>query len=420
MVFITCGLNHKSAPIEVREKIAQSSAIENYLLNRLAKLNGINEVLVLSTCNRTEIYCDTDKPDTLIAELAQILQYPLDELSSYLYLYHNQHAIRHILRVACGLDSMMLGEPQILGQLKRAYHDACQMGTIKSNLRHIFQSVFKTAKRIRTHSGVGKNPISIAYAATQLITQRFKSLDMLNIFIIGSGETASLVAKYLHQLGARQFMIANRTQEHAQLLAKRFNGKTLAITDIPHYLAQADVVISATTCPLPFINQSLVERALAARNQSFMFLLDLAIPRDIEANVAELKNICLYNIDDLQNIVGEGMEERREAALIAEQLIDDEMAQFIDWEREAKANEIITNYRSQMKSLAQDELQRAKKKLSSGKCQHSVLNELCERLVNKLTHIPTRGLRKVAFEDRTDLIDLLHSLLNKKPENANI
>ena len=415
MVFVACGLNHETAPIDVREKFALSVAVDSTLFSHF-----LNESVILSTCNRTEIYCDTNNPDSFLLQLANVLQCSPDELTPYLYVYHDQSAVHHLLRVASGLDSMMLGEPQILGQLKRAYHDACSAGTVKGSLRHVFQTVFNAAKRVRTQSGVGNNPISVAYAAVQLIVQRFKDVSSLNIFIIGSGETASLVAKYLHQKGAHQFMIANRTLEHAQLLATRLNGQALSITDIPHYLPQADVVISATTCPLPFITKQWIERALLNRHHAFMFLLDLAVPRDIETNVAELDAVTLYNIDDLHTIVGEGMDERRAAALHAEQLIEIEMEQFIDWQRSEKANAMITKYRNQMQLLAEQELSRAQQKLSLGKCQHTVLAEFSERLVNKLTHVPTLGLRQAAFDERADLLDLVQTLLNKTPEHATL
>lgn len=420
MTFVVFGLNHKTAPIEVREKIAFIATTPRTSFNRLSELPALNEIIVLSTCNRTELYCETEDPRALLFQLSQLFQFPLNELTQYIYELRAQEAVHHLLRVACGLDSMMLGEPQILGQLKRAYQDADEGNMVKGCLHYIFQFVLNATKRIRTQSGIGKNPISIAYAAVQLITQRFKDLSQLNVFIIGSGETASLVAKYLHQQGVTQFMIANRTKEHAELLAQRFNGNAFSITDIPHELPKADVVISATACPLPFINKSLIEHTLAIRNNAFMFLLDLSIPRDIEANVAELEQICLYNIDDLHNIVGEGMEERRAAALEAEQLVNEEMLQFIDWERTNKANELITHYRNHMKSLAALELQRAQKKLGSGKCQYSVLNELCERLLNKLTHLPTQKLRQFVIDERGDLMDLVQFLPNQKEHNPTL
>ncbi len=418
MALVLCGLNHKTAPIDVREKIARLAGDCRSLLDDFSHLSGMTEMTILSTCNRTEIYCDTENSEQLMAELAQKIQYPPTEITDFFYIRHNQNAIHHLLRVACGLDSMMIGEPQILGQIKRAYQDACDAGTVKNHLHHVFQFIFNATKRIRTQSGIGKNPISIAYAAAQLIKQRFKTCDKLNVFIIGSGETAALVAKYLQPLGIKQFMIANRTQAHAQSLATQYQGLALSITDIPEYLPKADIVICATSCPLPFINQSLIRRALAQRQQAFMFLLDLSIPRNIETNVAELHDVCLYNIDDLHHIVGEGMEERRAAAIHAEHIIELEMEQFIDWQREARANEMITDYRNQMKALAALELERAQKKLSTGECQQCVLNEFCERLVNKLTHLPTKGLRHMAIDEHNHSIDLIQYLLNQNPENA--
>jgi glutamyl-tRNA reductase len=416
MVFVACGLNHKTAPIAVRERFTLSAG--NTLLHRLSKLHAVHEVAVLSTCNRTEIYCETTDPDQLIPWLADEVHAPLDEIKHHFYRYHDTEALRHLLYVASGLDSMMLGEPQILGQLKRAYLIAQEAGTIKKNLHPLFQYTFSATKRVRTQSGIGKNPISIAYAAAQLIIQQFKVISSLKIFIIGSGETASLIAKYLHQNGAQHFMIANRTQEHAQHLATQFNAQALSITDIPHFLPEADVVISATSCPLPFINKQLIERALAKRHNALMFLLDLAMPRDIEPNVAELDAVRLYNIDDLHNIVGEGMEERRACAVHAEQLIQAELDNFMNEKRTSKANKVITNYRHQMKQLAGQELQRAQQQLIEGKCQHSVLVEFGERLFNKLTHLPTLGLKQVAFEERVDLLDLMQYLLNKNPEQS--
>ena len=420
MAFVACGLNHKTAPIDVREKFSLSSTAYNTLLDQLGQLNTIHEIVLLSTCNRTEIYCETDIPETLLSQLTQHMHFSIDDIERHFYLYQDDAAVRHLLRVASGLDSMMLGEPQIFGQLKRAYQEAAVAGTIKNNLHGVFQFVFGAAKRVRTQSGIGNNPVSIAYAATQLIIQQFKTIDSLNIFIIGSGETATLVAKYLQQNGAQHFMIANRTQEHANILATRLNAKTLSITDIPQYLSQADVVISATTCPLPFINKHMVEKALFDRDNALMFLLDLAIPRDIEANVATLDSIHLYNIDDLHNIVGAGMEERRAAALQAEQLINIEIENFQNWQRTTKANQLINDYRSQMKELAAQELQRAQQKLATGQCQQSVIKELSERLVNKLTHLPTLGLRQAASDERVDFLNFIQYFLNKNPEQSTL
>ena len=415
MVFVACGLNHKTAPLNVREKVALPVAMQDTLLNSLVGLPAVNEAAILSTCNRTEIYCDTDDPAGIAPWLAREHQLSPEALTPYFYMHHGHHGIRHTLRVASGLDSMMLGEPQILGQMKQAYLQACRVGTVKNNLQHVFQYVFSASKRIRNGSGIGNNPVSIAYAAVQLIGQIFPDYASLNVFIIGSGETASLVTKYLEKEGVQHFMIASRTHDHSKLLAKSCAAKALTISDIPQYLSQADVVISATSCPLPFINKSLVEHALLQRNYAPMFFLDLAVPRDIEANVSELDAVHLYNIDDLQLVIEKGMDERRSAAIKAEQLIESELDNYIRWYRSLRAKNVICDYRRQMKTIAEQELQRAIQKLSTGKCQFSVLEEFSKRLVNKLTHTPTIGLRHAASDNREELLDLAQYLLGHSP-----
>ncbi|KTC87199.1 glutamyl tRNA reductase [Legionella brunensis] len=412
MVFVACGLNHKTAPLDVREKVALPLPMQEVLLHNLIDLPAINEAAILSTCNRTEIYCDTEEPESLAPWLAHQHQLAPELLSPYLYIHHGHHGIRHTLRVASGLDSMMLGEPQILGQMKQAYQHACKLGTVKANLRSVFEYIFSASKRIRSRSGIGSNPVSIAYAAVQLIGKLFSDYKKLKVFIIGSGETSTLVAKYLYKQGVNDFLIASRTTENAKQLAAAFDGHALAIGDIPQYLSQADVVVSATACPLPFINKSLVEHALDKRKRAPMFFLDLAVPRDIEADVAELEGIHLYNIDDLQIMIEKGMDERREAALQAEQLIEGELDNFIRWHRSLRAKNMICDYRSYMQNLAQQELQRAQGRLQAGHNQDFVLHEFCERLVNKLTHHPTVGLRQAAWDGREELLDLAQYLFN--------
>lgn len=419
MVFVACGLNHKTAPLNVRERIALPPAMHDSLLNSLISIPEVNEATILSTCNRTEIYCDTRDPAILREWLAQEHHMTAEALNPYLYLHEGHAGVRHTLRVASGLDSMMIGEPQILGQMKQSYSQACQLGAVGSELRPVFEYVFRASKRIRTKSGIGINPVSIAYAAAQLIGQSFSDYKSLNVFLIGSGETASLVAKYLHQQGVHRFMIASRTLENAQKLADNFGGITVSITDIAQYLPQADVVISATACPLPFIDKKLVEHALTQRHNAPMFFLDLAVPRDIEADVKDLAQVHLYNVDDLQFMIEKGMDERRQAALQAEKLVESELSHFIGWHRSLRANEVICDYRDHMNSLAQLELQRALKKMTSGDCPKTILNEFSERLVNKLTHSPTSGLRQLAWDDRDDLLTLAQYLFTptKIPSN---
>ncbi|STY28387.1 glutamyl tRNA reductase [Legionella wadsworthii] len=411
MVFVACGLNHKTAPINVREKVALSPATQDSFMLRLLKLPGVHEAAILSTCNRTEIYCETQDPQSIAHWLSKEHQIPLNSLSPFLYMHKGYQGIKHLLRVASGLDSMMIGEPQILGQMKQAYQHACSLETIRTELRPIFEYVFSASKRVRTQSGVGNNPVSVAYAAVQLIGQLFTEYKTLNVFLIGSGETAALVAKYLRQQGVERFMVASRTLENAEKLAHSFNGKTVPITNIADYLPQADVVVSATNCPVHFIDKNLVEHALQQKNKP-MFFLDLSVPRDVEDRIKELDQVQLYNIDDLHFMTTRGMEERRHAALHAEKLIDDELNKYIRKHRSLKAKKVICDYRSQMQDLAQKELERALKKLSAGQCQQLVLNEFSERLVNKLTHNPTAGLRQIAKDGREDLFTLAQYLFN--------
>jgi len=412
MVFVACGLNHKTAPLEMREKIAFIPTRHEEMLHNLMCIPSIKEATLLSTCNRTEIYCDTNDPTQLAAWLAFEHKLPLQQLQPHLYQHLEEDGVRHTLRVASGLDSMMLGEPQILGQLKHAYQQACQQGAVKATLRSVFEYVFSASKRVRNLSGIGCNPVSVAYAAVQLISQQFKSLNALNVLLIGSGETSSLVAKYLHQAGVKRFTVSSRTHENAAALAAQFSGKTLNIGDIPNSLYTADVVISATACPLPFINKSLVEHAMERRHHQAMFFLDLAVPRDIEATVASLKNVHLFNIDDLQQIIEIGMDQRRTCALQAEQLIESELDNYIRWHRSLRADELICSYRKKMELLAKKEVIRANQKIKGGHSHETIINELSQRLVKKLSHQTTVGFRRLAKDAQFDTLELANYIFN--------
>ena len=416
MIFLAFGVNHKTAPLDMREKFAFTPLQLEEYLNELITTQCVKEAVLLSTCNRTELYCITEHPSRLLPWFAEKKQIPLSTLSPYVYQYQNEEAIRHVLRVASGLDSMMLGEPQILGQLKQSFQDASAQGAVHHQLRSIFQSIFSASKRIRHKSGISNNPISIAYAAVLRIKHYFPKLSAQTILLIGSGETSTLVAKYLHKEGARKFMVASRTEENALKLGEQFQAKSLTITDIATHLPHADVVISATACPLPFISKAMVEQALFIRHQAPMFFLDLAVPRDISPDIATLNHVQLFNIDDLHVTIEQGKHERQKAALLAEQLVEDELADYSKWHRSLRATHAICDYRSQMQSLAQQELQRASQKLHNGHCQFDVLSEFCDRLVNKLVHRPTLGLRQAASDERDELLDLTHYLFNHDQE----
>ncbi len=412
MVFVASGLNYKTAPLALREQMAQLSSPDNAPLERLLRVPLVHEAVILSTCNRTELYCKTDNPTLVITWLAEEINLPITSILPYIYQYQGYEALQHLLRVASGLDSMMLGEPQILGQLKQAFRQADEQQYIKSQLNQIFPFVFNASKRIRMQSGIGNNPISIASAAARLIGQFFSDYEPLEIFIIGSGETAALVAKYLYQYGVRKFTIASRTRENADKLAFKWHAESLSITEIPTQLPKADVVISATACPLPFIDKPMVEQALKTSPKKTMVFLDLAIPRDITPDVAELENVHLYNIDDLHITIENGINERRTAAIRAEALIQPELEQYMRTYRTRRAQRMICDYRNKMQHLAKQELERANQKITAGQCQQTVLREFSERLTNKLTHETTVGLRQAAADDHPDLLKLASYLLN--------
>ena len=412
-MFVTCGLNHKTAPLPLREAFTLYPSLQEEWLDHLLDQNMVREVAILSTCNRTEIYCDTDRPQELIPWIVKKNHLSLAHVAPYFYQYQDEHSLRHAIRVASGLDSMMLGEPQIFGQMKQAYQQACQHGSIKKNLHPLFQYIFRASKRIRHRSGINRHPISVAYTAVQCIERTFPEQKSLNILLIGSGETAALVGKYLQEHDHHRITIASRTHEHAQELAQTLHGQSVSILDLSTYLPHADVVITATHCPLPFITLSMMGEALEHRQTKPMLLLDLAMPRNIEANVQALQGVTLYNIDDLNQTIQTGLHERRLAAVQAEQLINDEIEQYHRLHRKKQAHTVICDYRQHMRHLGQRELLRAKQRLAQGQSQDDVMQQLCDRLINKLTHRPTIKLKQAALDERNDLLDLAHYFLSE-------
>lgn len=412
MVFVACGLNHQTASVNVREQLALSGPARTEWLAHLLSSSDIAEGLVLSTCNRTEIYCETANADALLPWIIQEARLAPGAIAACFYLHTGEAAVRHLLRVASGLDSMMLGEPQILGQIKQAYEEAEHARGIGETLREVFQYVFGACKRVRAQSGIGKNPVSVASAAVHLATRLLPDPKNASAFLIGSGETASLVAKYLRQQGVKRFFVASRTRDHALKLAEQLEGNALTVNDIPRHLAEADVVISATACPLPFIDRPMVEAAILARQHSPMVLLDLAMPRDICPQVAEVEGAHLYNLDDLQQLTEKGMDERRIAAAHAEELVVRELEHFARWHRARRAKSIICSYREKMQSLADVEVERARRKLARGEASLAVFEEFSQRLVNKLTHTPSVGLRQGASDDHQELLTLVQYLYN--------
>ncbi|MCR9192445.1 MAG: glutamyl-tRNA reductase [Gammaproteobacteria bacterium] len=412
MVFIACGLNHKTAPLSVRETFALSSEKQKNVMHALMDLPEINEILLLSTCNRTEWYCDAQDAQLVLSWFAESHQMSLEQLHSHLYLFEGQAAVQHALRVASGLDSMMLGEPQILGQMKQAFLFFEAQNTIGSQLQQVFPFIFGATKRIRNQSGIGQHATSIAYAASKLIQQHCQKTTNITTLLIGSGETATLVAKYLHQQGTHQFMIASRSEDHALTLADQYAGEVIPVQDLIPALTKADVIVSATACPYPFISPSMVTTALEQRHHAPMLFLDLAVPRDIEPQVSDLPYATLYNIDDLERLTQEGLQQRQAAAQHAEQLIDFELNTFMNEHRALRAKTLICDYRNTMQALAEQELQRALQKLNHDQSPNDVMTEFSQRLIKKFTHIPSIGLRQAALDQRDDVLDLAHAIFH--------
>ena len=410
MAFIVCGLNHKTAPIAVRETAALSAEQQKNLLELLLDLPEVTEALVLSTCNRSEIYCEISNPSLLLPWVADYFDCSLEQAMLHWYIHTDRKAVQHLLEVTSGLDSMMLGESQILGQIKQAYQSAETKGAIGNELRHIFSFVFGASKRVRNQSGIGQHATSVAFAGAKLI-QKHMDVRASSVLLIGSGETAALVAKYLHEQGCRHFIVASRSAEHSHKLAQRYAGQIIDIQALASTLTQIDIVVTATACPYPFISEHMMRNVLTQR-QKPLFLLDLAVPRDIEPQVGNLPEITLYNIDDLERITQEGLQQRQLAAEHASKLVGYELKTFLQQHRALRAKDLICDYRQTMENLAEQELQRAMQKLAKGMDQIEVMAEFSQRLIKKFTHIPTVGLRQAALDQRDDMLDLAHSLFH--------
>ncbi|HCH31589.1 MAG TPA: glutamyl-tRNA reductase [Oceanospirillaceae bacterium] len=423
MTLFVFGINHTTAPIDVREKLAFAPEIAAPALQQILAQTAISEVAILSTCNRTEIYgrlpedsaLAADPKQTVAAWLAGYHDVDLYQVQRHCYFQEQDQAVRHMMRVACGLDSMVLGEPQILGQLKSSFSVARQEKTASSHLLRLFQSAFNTAKQVRTHTAIGENPVSVAFAAVAMARQIFAQLSDQTALLIGAGETIELVARHLRDAGVKRIVVANRTLARAQDLALEFDAKAVLLADIPDYLAQADIVISSTASQLPILGKGAVERVLKQRKHKLMFMVDIAVPRDIEAEVGDLDDVYLYTVDDLKDVIDEGMRSRQEAAVAAEVMIDAGLAAYLEHERSLDAVTTIRDYRQRMEALRDDELNRALVLLAKGEAPQAVLQRLARGLTNKMMHAPTVQLKKASAMGDDQSLELLQTMfeLNK-------
>ncbi|MFN3920094.1 MAG: glutamyl-tRNA reductase [Methylohalobius sp.] len=406
MTLLALGLNHTTAPLAVREKLAFPAHKLSECLCDLLTLPGLREAAILSTCNRTELYCTTELPNRqlLIDWLAQIQNLPANAFEPYLYLHTDAEFIRHLLRVACGLDSMVLGEPQILGQMKAAYRAALQAGALGKTLNRLFQRAFSAAKKVRSDTAIGASPVSVAFAAVRLAQQIFADLSEQTALLIGAGETIELTARHLAQQGIGRIIVANRTFDRARTLALQFGAYAIALRELPEHLPEADIVVSSTASQLPILGKGAIEHAVRKRRHKPIFMVDLAVPRDIEPEVEQLEDVYLYTIDDLKGIVAENRQARQEAALKAEEIIAMEVEHFLAWLRSQGASDTIRAFRDQGERLRQEALHRARRALRKGVPPEQALELLAHTLTNKLLHLPSVQLKQAGIHQRHDLI----------------
>ncbi len=416
MQFVTYGINHNTAPVSIRENIAFNADVLPAALASLKQQPYVVEAVILSTCNRTEIYCYIDDDcHTLVNKwLHDFHQQAENSLDEHMYCHQGNDAMRHLLRVACGLDSMMLGESQILGQIKTAYSDALNAETLGKMLGRLFQHAFTVAKQVRTDTAIGDSPVSVAFAAVSLAKQIFSDLANSTALLIGAGETIELVARHLHDNGVGRIIIANRTIERAHDLAKQLDGYAISLGEMPIHLAEADIVISSTASQLPILGKGTVERALKQRKRRPIFMVDIAVPRDIEPEVGNLEDIYLYCVDDLHGIIEENLQSRREAAVQAEEIIENQVEHFIAWLRTQDAVPVIRAIREKAELESEYLLEKAKKQLEQGLPVEDILNDLARSLTNKLLHEPSRQLRQSGFDTDNNLIEAARSLFNIK------
>lgn len=408
MSLITCGINHKTAPLALREKLVFSKEQMPNPLLELVKIEAVSEVAILSTCNRTELYCADSKIDQVIQWLHDQQRLPPKTLESSLYIYEDKIAVQHLLRVATGLDSMVLGEPQIFGQLKEAYSIANTTGTIGRQLQRLFQYVFSITKQVRTKTEIGAHPVSIASASVELAQHIFADLSHCTALLIGAGEMIELALKHLQAAGVTKFIIANRHAERLEKYVQQCNATAISLQEIPDYLTQADIIIAATASPMPLVAKGAVERALKLRKHKIMFMVDLSVPRNIEPEIAELQDIYLYALDDLQTILQQNLHHRQTAAVEAEKIIDNYATHYIHTLNELDAFPIIKAYREKANEFSVRELAKIMAELKQDKISaEQALTKLAHRLTNKLLHEPTVQLREAALAEEQEF--LLHA-----------
>jgi len=432
MALVLLGINHNTANIDFRERVAFPPEKVADAIARATALPALDEVVIVSTCNRTELYAQVDLGDAAgnepDAELddeqlrAQELRL-LDWLSQYhgldraevqrcTYFHWQKDVVRHLMRVACGLDSMVLGEPQILGQIKSAYAVSKEMGVVSGTLGRAFQEAFTIAKQVRTDTAIGENPVSVAYAAVTLAEQIFSNLASLNALLIGAGRTIELVARHLTDKGVKHIVVANRTLQNAVELGEKFGAAGVLLSDIPEQLVKADIVVSSTNSQLPLLGKGAVESAIKRRRHKPMLLVDLAVPRDIEPQVGEIADAYLYSVDDIRDVIEDNVKSRTEAAAQAASIIERGVQEYQRRLRSLNAVDTLRAFREKAEQQRDREVEKALRALEKGEPAAQVVEALARGLTNKLIHSPSVQMKKASADGRDEVLLLTRELFD--------
>jgi len=411
------GLNHTTAPVEIREQVVFAGEDIDRALASLMQLNNVAEAVVLSTCNRTEFYVETT--DAGVQELRSWLvadQTLGEEVNSSLFTLNKEDAIGHLFKVACGLDSMVLGEPQILGQLKDAFRQAEQCGSVGTQLKRLFHHTFSVAKKVRTDTEIGSSPVSVAYAAVNLANQFFSGFSQHTALLIGAGVTIELVAKHLYSKGIGRLFIANRDISRAQNLAAQFDGFALPLSELEGTLPDADILISSTASSEPVVRLEQMKKAIQARKRKPVFAVDIAVPRDLEPGIGDLDDVYLYSIDDLDKVIAAGQNNREEAAIDAMRILEDETRRYLSIQRSKEVAPVITALRDHGDAIREQVLEQARRRLAKGADSDEVLEFVTSSLLKKILHQPSVRLREAGEKSEQEFIDAISELfgLDKK------
>jgi len=418
MPLLITGISHHTATLEIREKIAITRLDYDARVKELHELDGIEEAVVVSTCNRTEIYSVGPKQSR--QQVHQWLQakggLSDEEMSLHCYVHERDQAVRHLFRVSGGLESLVLGESQIVGQLKEAWQMANEAGVVGKVLDRLFQHAFATGKRIRSKTHIGDHPVSVAYTTVMLAKQIFGDLNSKTVILVGAGEMVELCGRHLHDKGLSSLIIANRSIERAAELAEQFGGLAVSLTDLPEILYKADILISSTASLEPVIQAKSVRAALKQRRNQPMFLVDIAVPRDIHPDVGKLGNIYLYTIDDLQKVVDKNLSKRTEAAKAASGDIDESVDEFLRWLNSARAVVYLQNLHKHARMNSDELVTKALRKIRAGKDPEQVVTQLAHTLTKRILHLPSTRLRQAAEEQDDDLLRVANRLF--EPEKG--